>query len=99
MRALESADARFEPELGKVRRRRDMNLVTALQVEHGGDGGEVFEGGFKMGECRGERWGGFQARAPAHQKIDAEIILQRLDPLAHGRRGNRKRICGRLQGA
>src|ERR1700677_781564 len=81
MLGSEVRQARLQPEVGEVGCGCDVDLVSALQVQHRGNGIQLLKCSSQVLECSRQFRGGPESRSTAYHQIDAEIVLESFDPL------------------
>jgi hypothetical protein len=69
MLGFEALHARLQPKVGEVGCGRDVDLVSALQVQQGGHGIQLLECSSQVLERSREFRGGPQARSTAYHQI------------------------------
>jgi hypothetical protein len=80
----EGGDPRLQPQVGEVGSGGNVNLGTALQIEQRRRRFQLAERRAQMGDGGSQGGGGLETRAAAHEQIDTEIVLERLQPLTDG---------------
>ena len=91
---LELRKARQQPEFRPVGVRGDVHLVDALEIEYPADRVELSKPRAQVRQRRFEFARRPNARPTAHEQVEAEVILERLDTLPQ-RRGSDGECGGR----
>ena len=80
----ERREPRAQPQVDEVGCRGNVNLVAALQVEHGCGRVEFFERRAQVRERSGQFGRRLESRTTAHQQVDSEVILEHFYALTDG---------------
>ena len=97
MRCAKLVEPRGKPELDQIGRCSDVEFLPTLQVKLARNGAKFGEGALEVRQRRPEFRSRANASAAAHDKLDAEIIFERLDALSNSGGGQSEQFTGPLE--
>ena len=97
MRLAKLGEPRGKPELDQISRGSNVEFLPTLQVKLARDRAKFREGALEVRQRRFEFRSRANAGAAAHDKLDAEIILECLDALSDSGGGQPEQFTGPLE--
>ena len=97
MRCAKLGESRGKPELDQIGRGSNVEFLPTLQVKLARDGAKFDERALEVRQRRPEFRSRTNAGAAAHDKLDAEIIFECLDPLSDSGGGQPEQFTGPLE--